>query len=254
MKLSFMTFVCPEWDMETAVRFARDAGYDGIEIRVDAGHQHHVSSQSTPAERSAVRALFADHGVEVSSVATSVHLANPDPAPHQAHLEAARANLALAADLGAPVVRIFAGGGIPSLTDDAAAQIAAALDELGEWSAGSGTMPVLECGHDILVGAAEAARVLPRVTVPNAGALWNYSEMDDATFTALRDRLRHFHVHDEVRDPDNRNMVALARRVRAIGYTGYASLEIIENRNLPEAELRKIAARLREQIREGESS
>jgi sugar phosphate isomerase/epimerase len=49
MKLSFMTFVCPEWTIEEAVAFAREAGYDGVEIRVDAGHRHNISSES-PAE------------------------------------------------------------------------------------------------------------------------------------------------------------------------------------------------------------
>jgi sugar phosphate isomerase/epimerase len=253
MKLSFMTFVCPEWDMETAVRFARDANYDGIEIRVDAGHQHNVSSQSTAEERRAVKALFADQGVEVSSVATSVLLAYPDQTLHREHMAAGKANLDLAADLGAPVVRIFAGGGIPALTDAAAAQIAAALDELGEYSQGTGTCPVLECGHDIMVGAAEIARVLPQVTTSNFGALWNYSVMDDETFAAIKDDIRHFHFHDEVRDPQNMNFVSLARRMKSIGYQGYVSLEIIEEHNLPEAELRDIAARVQAQIKQGES-
>ena len=38
MKLSFMTFVCPTWATEKIVKFAKEAGYDGVEIRVDAGH------------------------------------------------------------------------------------------------------------------------------------------------------------------------------------------------------------------------
>jgi len=34
--------------------------------------------------------------------------------------------------------------------------------------------------------------------------------MDDASFAALKDRIRHFHVHDEVLQPDNTNLVQLA--------------------------------------------
>lgn len=253
MKLSFMTFVCPEWSMERAVRFAREAGYDGVEIRVDAGHKHGVSSQSSAPDRRAVKTLFRDEGVEIACVATSVHFACPDPEAHRRNRESAKANLALAADLGAPVVRIFAGGNIPKLTDEAAAQVAAAFDEVGDFSGGLDVCPMLECGHDIIVGAAEADAVFRRVKTRNFGALWNHSDMDDATFEVFKSRIRHFHIHNEVRDPANANMAALAARMKRIGFKGYASLEIIENKNLPEDELKSIAARLRRQIREGQA-
>jgi sugar phosphate isomerase/epimerase len=253
MKLSFMTFVCPEWNLEQAIRFAREAGYNGIEIRVDSGHRHGVSSQSSPAERAAVKKQFAGAGLDIPCVATSVHFANPDPTAHRRNIDIAKANLTLAADLGAPVVRIFAGGGIPKLTDDAAAQVAAAFDEVGDFAAGSGVCPMLECGHDIILGAAEADAVFRRVKTANFGALWNHSEMDDATFNVFRSRIRHFHIHNEVRDPANTNMVGLAARMKQIGFKGYASLEIIENKNLPEDELRSIATRLQAQIRQGEA-
>ena len=75
MKLSFMTFVCPEWDIETAVAFAAKTGYDGVEIRVDAGHKHEISSQSSAAERRRVKGVFAKAGVGVACVATSINFA-----------------------------------------------------------------------------------------------------------------------------------------------------------------------------------
>jgi len=248
MKLSFMTFVCPDWTTDTLVKFARKAGYDGVEIRVDAGHKHGISSASSAPSRRSVKELFEDEGVEIAAVATSVQFASPAAETHKKNLAAARANLDLAADLGAPVVRIFAGGGIPKLTPDAAQQVAAAFDEVGDYAKASGTCPILECGHDIIKGAAEAAGVIRRVRTQNFGALWNDSKMDDRTFDALRDRIRHFHVHDEVLDPKNANLVALARRMKAIGYRGYVSLEIIRGKNLPEDLLIETASRLKRQI------
>jgi sugar phosphate isomerase/epimerase len=253
MKLSFMTFVCPEWTMDQAVHFAAAAGYNGIEIRVDAGHKHGVSSQSSAAERAAVKKLFASAGLDIPCVATSVKLAFPDAEIHRQNLESAKANLLLAADLGAPVIRVFAGGQIPNLTDEAAARVAAALDELGQFSAKSGVCPMLECGHDIIKGASEAGAVFKRVKAANVGALWNHSEMDDTVFGVLKSRIRHFHIHNEVRDPSNTNMRQLAARMKGIGFSGYASLEIIEKKNLPEDELKAIASSLQAQIREGEA-
>lgn len=251
MKLSFMTFVCPEWQTEKIVQFAKEARYDGVELRVDAGHKHGISSSSSAHTRQSVTRLFRDDGVEIASVATSVQFASPAAETHKKNIAAAKANLDLAADLGAPVVRMFAGGGIPKLTPEAARQVAAAFDEVGDYAKASGACPILECGHDIIKGAAEAAEVIRRVRTQNFGALWNDSKMDDATFAALKGRLRHFHVHDEVLDPKNTNMVGLAKRMKTIGYRGYVSLEIIWGKNVPEETLRETAARLKRQIAQG---
>ena len=244
MKLGFMTFVCPEWEIERVVKFAKEAGYDGVEIRVDAGHQHEISSQASAQTRQYVKQLFTDEGVEIACVATSVNFAFPEPAKHQENIEAAKANLDLAADLGAPVVRIFAGGGLQELTSEAAEQVAAAFDEVGDYAEEAGVCPMLECGHDIIKGATEAAEVIKRVKTQNFGALWNHSEIDDQTFDVLKSRIRHFHVHDDVLDPDNTNILKLARRMKGFGYKGYVSLEIIKGENLPEDLLKETASRL----------
>lgn len=250
MKLSFMTFVCPDWSTERLVKFARQANYDGVEIRVDAGHKHGISSASSAQSRRQVKKIFRDEGVEIASVATSVQFASPTADNYKKNIEAAKANLALAADLGAPVVRIFAGGGIPKLTAQAAEQVAAAFDEVGEYAKASGACPILECGHDIIKRAAEAAEVIRKVHTRNFGALWNDSKMDDETLAALKDRIRHFHVHDEVLTPKNTNLVTLAKRMKGIGYRGYVSLEIIWGKNLPEPLLIETASRLKRQIAE----
>ena len=251
MKLSFMTFVCPTWPIEKIVKFAKEAGYDGVEIRVDAKHKHDISSKSSAEVRRQAKKIFADAGVEISSVATSVQFASPKPEVLKTNLESAKANLELAADLGAPVVRMFAGGGIRSLTPEAARQVAAAFDEVGERSKGSGSCPILECGHDIIKTAKEAGEVIRQMKTSNFGALWNTSTMDEETLVVMKDRLRHFHVHDEVLDPNNTNLVGLARRVKSIGYRGFVSLEIIKNKDLPEDLLKEVAARLKRQIAEG---
>ncbi len=251
MKLSFMTFVCPEWTIERMVKFAKLAGYDGIEIRVDAKHKHGISSTSSAEVRRLTKKRFGDEGVGIASVATSVAFASPQADIHKKHLEAAKANLDLAADLGAPVVRIFAGGVIGKLTPQAADQVAAAFDEVGDYAKASGACPILECGHDIIKGWQEAAEVIRRVRTPNFGALWNHAQMDDPTFAALKGRLRHFHVHDDVLDPKSTDIVDLARRAKTIGYQGYVSLEIIKGKNLPEDLLKEVAARLQRQIAQG---
>ncbi len=255
MKLSFMTFVCPEWEMPRAVAFARDAGFDGIEIRVDAGHRHGVSSQSSAEARRDVKALFADAGLAIPSIATSVKFAQADEAAFQKQIDAAKANLDLAADLGAPVVRIFAGGdSYPALTDAAADRVAAAFDIAGAYARGSGSCPMLECGHDIVTGGAEGAAVIRRVTTDTFCVLWNRCFIDDATYDALQPHIRHFHLHDQVLDPADTSILKLAQRMSKVNYQGFISLEIIKGVNLPEAQLRETATRLQQQIREGSAA
>jgi len=253
MKLSFMTFVCPEWEIDRVVQFAKEAGYDGVEIRVDAGHKHEISSQSSAETRRRVKELFDQEGVDIPCVATSVQFGSPNLEERREHIEAAKANLDLAADLGARVVRIFAGGGIPELTDEAAEYIAAAFDEVGEHAEAAGVCPMLECGHDIIKTGVEGAEVIKRVKTANFGVLWNHSNMDDETFDLLKGRLRHFHVHEEVFAADNDNMLHLAKRVKGIGYEGYFSLEVIKGHNLAEDLLTETAKRLKGYIAQAQA-
>lgn len=244
MKLSFMTFVCPEWEIEKIVLFAREAGYDGVEIRVDAGHKHGISSKSSDEKRRYVKKLFDDESIKVSSIATSVHFGSPGPMTRRENIEAAKANIKLASDLGAKVVRIFAGGGIPKLTDEAAGYIAEAFTEVGDYAIEYEICPMLESGHDIIKSAIEAAEVIKRVETLNFGVLWNHSDMDEQTFELLKDHVRHFHIHDEVLDPENKNVLQLAELMKSINFDGYISLEIIRGENLPEELLIETAERL----------
>lgn len=245
IKLGFMTFVCPEWKIERVAQFAREANYDGVEIRVDAGHKHEIFSQSSAEIRRYVKKLFKDEGVDIPCVATSVQFGSSDPAKRRENVESARLNLDLAADLGAKVVRIFAGGGIPELTEEAAGYIAEAFDQVGDYAKGSGVCPMLESGHDIIKSAVEAAEVIKRVKTSNFGVLWNHSAMDAQTFDLLKSHIRHFHVHEEVLEPENDNILHLSKLIRSIGYDGYISLEIIKGYNLPEDLLIETARRLK---------
>jgi len=251
LKLGFMTFVCPSWSIERIVRFARKAGYDGVEIRVDAGHKHGVSSKSSKEERRRVRRLFESEGVEVSSIATSVQFSFPDPEKRRENIEAAKLNIELAGDLGAKVVRIFAGRNVEELTDEVAGYVAEAFTEVGEYAKDYGVCPLLETLHDIVRSADDALKVLRRVETSNFGILWNHSEIDQRSFNLLKDHIRHFHVHEEVLDPENKNVLHLARMMKTVNFDGYVSLEIIRGEDLPEDLLIETGERLKRYIEEG---
>ena len=49
MKLSYMTWVCPDWEIEKVVRFANETEYDGVELRVDTKHSQFIWSDNSAA-------------------------------------------------------------------------------------------------------------------------------------------------------------------------------------------------------------
>lgn len=250
LKLSFMTFVCPEWKIEKIVQFAREAGYDGVEIRVDVGHRHGISSESSSEERKYVKKLFDENNVEVSCIATSVQFGFSNPEKRRENIEAAKANIRLAGDLGARVIRIFAGGDVPKLTDDVADYIAEAFTEVGNYAIQYGVCPLLETLHDIVKSAEDALKVVNRVKTSNFGILWNHSDIDQKSFHLVKNYIKHFHIHDEVLDAKNKNILHLAKLMKTVNFNGYISLEIIKGYNLPEKLLRETAERLKGYIKE----
>lgn len=245
MKLSFMTFVCPGWEIERIAGFARRAGYDGVEVRVDEGHRHGISSKSPLEYRRYVKKLFDNYGVEVSCIATSVRFGFSSPERRRENIEAAKANIELAGDLEAKVVRIFAGGDLQQLTDNAAEYIAEAFTEVGDYATQYGVCPVLETLHDIIRSAEDALKVIHRVKTTNFGILWNHSDIDQKSFDLVGRHIRHFHVHEEVLEPQNKNVLHLAKLMKTINFNGYISLEIIRGYDLPEELLIETAKRLK---------
>ncbi|MBO3803709.1 MAG: hypothetical protein JTT11_07585, partial [Candidatus Brockarchaeota archaeon] len=107
MKLCFLTFVCPRYDVARMASLARSVGVDGVEIRVEIGHAHNISSLTHPNERRRIRKVFEGEGVEVASVATSVELGSPEKDVREFMAESGRANALLARDLGAKILRVF---------------------------------------------------------------------------------------------------------------------------------------------------
>jgi sugar phosphate isomerase/epimerase len=108
MKLSFMTFLYPDLDCEALIGKAQQFGYEGIEFRAESGHKHGVELDASPGAIGAIRARLADAGLETSCLATSVSFASPVQAERDAKMERLCQFTKLAAEVGAPCIRIFA--------------------------------------------------------------------------------------------------------------------------------------------------
>ncbi|MER5728201.1 sugar phosphate isomerase/epimerase [Streptomyces sp. NPDC002138] len=167
MKYAFSTLGLPGTPLAEAAALAAAHGYDGVELRTHPEEPLHPGSPAT--DRAAAVRAFAAAGVGILTVAGYARVAAEGPdEPVLAELSAL---IALAADLGAPFVRVFPGGGtLAAVEADAiAVRRLAAAAPLAERQ---GVRILLET-HDSHRTGAAAARVLDRVGHPGAGALWD---------------------------------------------------------------------------------
>lgn len=167
MKFAFSTLGVPGLPIADVVRLASDTGYQGVELRAHPEEPLHPGS--TAAERAAAVEEFARGGIEILGVAGYVKVAaeGDDTEAERGLVEL----VDLAADLGAPFVRVFPGGGEqPQEVADATA--ARRLGFGAEVAAEKGVRILMET-HDSHRTGASAARVLGPVGHKNAGSLWD---------------------------------------------------------------------------------
>ena len=111
IKLSYMSFSCPEATLEQFVGWAKEYGYEGVEPRAEAGHNHGVEVDASPAKRAEIRKYFEDEGVVPCCVATSRKFAIMDADALAESMDTCRKLIDLAADIGSTRIRTF--GGVP---------------------------------------------------------------------------------------------------------------------------------------------
>ena len=108
MKLAFSTLGCPGWELQQIAATAQRLGYDGVELRAVGGSLNLLErSEFGPGRVKTARALFADSNLEICCVDTSCTFHSPSSAERVAQVEAALRHAELAAELGAPSIRVF---------------------------------------------------------------------------------------------------------------------------------------------------
>ncbi|MGI6087341.1 MAG: sugar phosphate isomerase/epimerase family protein [Kiritimatiellia bacterium] len=242
MKFSFMTFSCPELDLESVLELAQRYGYDGIEPRVSAKHQHGIELDATPEQRREIVRKVDASGIQLSCIATSCCFA--DPANATEHAADARQYVELAADLGAPCIRVFGGRIGAGVSRDAAiGNMAALLRPLAEY-AGKLNVSICMETHDDWCNPADVAAVMRAVDHPGMAVNWDIMHpvrtklaTIDQSFEQLRTWIRHAHVHDGVVNDGKLSLAPIGQGIvdhkRAVtllhnaGYDGFLSGEWI---------------------------
>ena len=205
MRYAFMSFSAPDASLEALCHLAQQFGYTGIEPRLGAGHAHGIEVDSSSEQRRQVRQLVRDYGVEICALATSGRLADPHQAAAQR--QSVRQAIVLAAEVGAPLVRVF-GGPRPAGTSPEAAR-STLIEGLGEMAIFGATMGVDVCleTHDDWSDPRLVHDVLSAVQLSTAGVVWDimhpvrsgHATLHEA-WNLLAPWVRHVHVHDGTLD------------------------------------------------------
>ncbi|MFD1495372.1 sugar phosphate isomerase/epimerase family protein [Streptosporangium lutulentum] len=191
MRLAFSTLGMPGQVLDEAVATAVEYGCAGLELRLhpDTGVHAGLSAQ----RRTAIRATVG--GLEIAALAGYVRIAAAGP--DEPVVRALGEDLRLAADLGAPTVRVFPGG------EDVEAG-ARRLRAVAGLCAESGVRVLVET-HDAMPTGAAVGRLLDAAGVPEAaGALWDvlhpwrHGEEPAQTLETLGEHLAYVQVKDAV--------------------------------------------------------
>ncbi len=252
-----MSFSCPRLALDDMLLLANRFGYDGVEPRIQAGHNHGIELEASASSRRESMNKARDAGIALCCIATSCAYA--DPGSTEVNTDATRRAIDLAADLGCPAIRVF-GGAIPEdLTRDQATDLlATALRSVAAHAADRGITVAMET-HDSWCDPAHVAEVMRRVDHPAIAVNWDIMHpvrqagctMDQA-FETLRPWIRHVHFHDGAiplkrlelcpigeGGIDHRAAVLLLQRN---GYPGYLSGEWINWTTYEEHLPRELAA------------
>jgi sugar phosphate isomerase/epimerase len=210
MKVSFSTLACPDWTMPQIIAMAAAESYDGIELRFVQGED---SLWRLPAlsgkELAPTKRALADHALSISCLDTSCRFHSPDAAERGRWITEGNRMADLAAELGAPGLRVF-GDTVQSGADRTSTQswIAESIRELAEITVAKGIEVWIE-NHGDFAGAGETIAIVQQAASPNIGVVWDpansfvaHQQRPAEGAAILQAASRHVHIKDLRREGD----------------------------------------------------
>lgn len=204
MKLSFSTLACPAWTMPQIIAMASAQGYDGIELRYVEGEDSlwKLPAFSGTGLAAAKRAL-SDRSLVISCLDTSCRFHSPDEEERKRWLTEGERMAELAAQLGAPGLRVFGDTIQPGAgRDSTRSWVAESIQKLSVISEPTGVEVWLET-HGDFASARETATILAQSASRRVGAVWDpanafilSNEQPSEGAAVLEDAIRHVHIKD----------------------------------------------------------
>jgi sugar phosphate isomerase/epimerase len=170
----------PPIDTLQAIRFAKEAGFDAVDITAYYIPGYENRSMPTKPDEEIlqyareIRALCDELGIEISGTGVQNDFAVPDDEKRTLDVERVKYWIDIAAEMGAPVIRVFSGN-IPRDINRlgwetiARERIVPALRELAEYGAAKGVKVGLQNHGDMTSTADQIIRIVKWVDHPNLG-------------------------------------------------------------------------------------
>lgn len=233
MKLGLVTYqLAKDWDLDRIIETCSAHGFEGVELRTT--HAHGVEVALGAEERREVRRKFRDGPVELVEMGSifEYHMADPDQV--RRHVEGTKQYVRLAADLGAPGVKVRPNALVEGVPEETTLrQIGECLAEVGEDAASVGVEIRVEMHGPGTSEPSRMKRIMDCADHPNVFICWNCNHVDvvdgsiQDNFELLADRIRVVHTH-ELCSKDY-PWLDLFRLLRLRGFDGYCLAEIPES-------------------------
>jgi sugar phosphate isomerase/epimerase len=234
LKLGTVTYnIAKDWDLPTIIKNLTDAGYDAVELRTT--HKHGVEISLTPAERTRVRAMFADSAVKLGGLGTTCEFQSKDAGVVQKNIDEAKEWVKLAQDLGSPSVKVRPNGLPADVPEERTLeQIGRSLRDCAVFAQDHGVKIQLEVHGETTSRLPRVRKILDDAgNHPALRVCWNSNQTDlldggfDANFQLVRAQIGQVHMRDLFLEeyPWKRLITALS----AMKFEGYCFAEIPES-------------------------
>lgn len=277
MKIGFSSLTAPQWDLQTLISKAGEMGYDGLELRGIKGQLELTTIPELAGKPEYVREQLAENKVELICLGSSVTFDTKNKKTLAEQKGILTEYIELAASLGCPNVRIYAGeiqpgfGPIPLDNLRALqARVAEALVEMAPVAAKHGVTILIENGGDLADSAAMwflvdatgypsvqccwnqclavPASELPTTSIPRLGRKIGMVHICDAHFAENSGLLQGYCLPGEGETQVDRQVELL----KGLAYRGYLTFEWprLWDSSLPEPDdvLPKVISYLKEQL------
>ena len=267
MRFAICNEIFKDWPFDRACRFARESGYDAIEIAPFTFAP--LVTDLTPDRRREIRNAAQVAGLSISGIhwvlayTEGFHVNHPDPGVRSGTSDYLVAAVEFCADLGgeflifgSPKRRdILPGVTVSQAIEWTCTTMAAAIARAEERGVTICLEPLAPAETNFLNTAAEALAVVDRVGSPafqimlDVKAMCSESRSIPEIIRESRGRFAYFHANDvNMRGPGFGavDFVPIAAALRDVGYDGTVSVEVFDFEGGPEL----IATRSREYLRQ----
>ncbi len=178
MKFGLVTYLWgKDWDLPTLIANCEETGFMGVELRTR--HAHGVEINLSPGQRAEVRKRFADSPVTCVGYGSNFAYHYADQAVVRKNIEDTKAYIKLCKDIGASGIKVKPNGlpeGVPK--EKTIAQIAASLNEVGNYAAGMGQIVRVEVHGKETQKIPNMKAIFEQVTEENVKICWNSNDQD----------------------------------------------------------------------------